>query len=100
MILCGQFGQGSVALQVLGQAVYSSSIAAYDGGKFLHSTCSWPDWVYPFVLQATFLGYAAFWWCFAIIRVCRRPCVQPRWLEADAFQSFGLVFGLSLGRFH
>jgi hypothetical protein len=33
MILCGPFGQGSFALQVLGQAVQSGSFAAYDRGN-------------------------------------------------------------------
>ncbi|KAJ5748709.1 C4-dicarboxylate transporter/malic acid transport protein [Penicillium nucicola] len=35
MILCGPFGQGSFALQVLGQAVNTASVAAYDREKFL-----------------------------------------------------------------
>ncbi|KAJ6176596.1 hypothetical protein N7485_003510 [Penicillium canescens] len=68
MIFCGPYGQESFAFQVLDQAVNSGSIAA---------ACSWPGWVYPFVLRATFWGYAVFWWYFCYHTYLHRPCLQP-----------------------
>lgn len=65
MILCGPFGQGSFALQALGQVVSRGSFAAYERGTFLTAEAAEPV---AFASQFAGLlswGYGTFWWVFA-----------------------------------
>ncbi|KAJ5633624.1 C4-dicarboxylate transporter/malic acid transport protein [Penicillium herquei] len=69
MIICGPLGQGSFALQVLGEAV-QGSFGAYHRGTFI--TAKAADAI-GFVSQLMGLltwGYGVFWWCFAILSIC------------------------------
>jgi tellurite resistance protein TehA-like permease len=69
MILCGPFGQGSFALQALGQVVSRGSFAGYGRGTFLTAEAAKPV---AFVSQFAGLlswGYATFWWVFAITSI-------------------------------
>ncbi|KAJ6095531.1 C4-dicarboxylate transporter/malic acid transport protein [Penicillium sp. IBT 16267x] len=77
MILCGPFGQGSFALQVLGEAV-EESFGAYNRGTFL--TAKGADII---GLTSQFMGlltwgYGAFWWCFAILSIGHTLGAQSR----------------------
>lgn len=77
MIVCGPFGQGSFALQGLGEAVLKGSFAAYNRGDFLTSTAATPiGYVSQFMGLLTW-GYGVFWWCFAIISICHTLGGQP-----------------------
>lgn len=69
MILCGPFGQGSFALQALGQVVSRGSFAGYDRGTFLTTEAAQPV---AFASQFAGLlswGYGTFWWVFAITSI-------------------------------
>ena len=88
MILCGPFGQGSFALQILGQAVAQGSFAGYDRGTFLTAQAAQPV---AFASQFAGLlswGYGTFWWSFAIISIVHTLMSQPNGIR-------GLHFTLS-----
>lgn len=77
MIMCGPFGQGSFALQGLGQAVLKGSFAGYNRGTFLTSSAAVPiGYVSQFMGLLTW-GYGVFWWCFAILSICHTLGGQP-----------------------
>ena len=68
-LLCGPLGQGSFALQILGEAVARGSFAAYDSGVFLTEKAATPI---AFASEAAGLmawGFGTFWWGFAVIAV-------------------------------
>ncbi|KAJ5982329.1 hypothetical protein N7451_012429 [Penicillium sp. IBT 35674x] len=76
MILCGPFGQGSFALQALGQVVSRGSFAGYDRGTFLTAEAAKPV---AFASQLAGLlswGYGTFWWVFAITSILHTFCSQ------------------------
>ncbi|KAJ5301059.1 uncharacterized protein N7443_006061 [Penicillium atrosanguineum] len=77
MIVCGPFGQGAFALQVLGEAVMKGSFAAYDRGTFLTSKAAVPIGYTSQFLGLLTWGYGIFWWCFAILSICYTLCAQP-----------------------
>lgn len=77
MIVCGPFGQGSFALQGLGEAVVKGSFGAYNRGDFLTYTAATPiGYVSQFLGLLTW-GYGVFWWCFAILSICHTLGAQP-----------------------
>ncbi|KAJ5928714.1 C4-dicarboxylate transporter/malic acid transport protein [Penicillium verhagenii] len=77
MILCGPFGQGAFALQVLGEAV-EESFGAYHRGKFLTAKAADTIGVTSQFLGLLTWGYGVFWWCFAILSICHTLGAQPR----------------------
>ncbi|KAJ5681983.1 C4-dicarboxylate transporter/malic acid transport protein [Penicillium maclennaniae] len=77
MIVCGPFGQGAFALQILGQAVIQGSFAAYDRGTFLTAAAAAPIGYTSQFLGLLTWGYGIFWWCFAIISICHTLSAQP-----------------------
>ena len=65
MILCGPWGQGSFALQGLGQAVLRGSFASYASGVFINAAAA-----APVAYASMFAGFLAWgmgtiWWAFA-----------------------------------
>ncbi|KAJ5923438.1 C4-dicarboxylate transporter/malic acid transport protein [Penicillium verhagenii] len=77
MILCGPFGQGAFALQVLGEAV-QESFGAYHRGTFLTAKAADTIGVTSQFLGLLTWGYGVFWWCFAILSMCHTLGAQPR----------------------
>ncbi|WEW59319.1 hypothetical protein PRK78_004788 [Emydomyces testavorans] len=94
MILCGPFGQGSFALQILGQAVQRGSFAAYDRGTFLTAGAA------PIVaLCSQFAGllswgFSTFWWSFALLSISHTLLAQPGGWRMTKFSmgAWSLVF--------
>ncbi|KAJ5615885.1 hypothetical protein N7537_000999 [Penicillium hordei] len=85
MIMCGPYGQASVALQALGEAVMAGSFAAYDRGQLLTATAAGP---FAFISHFTGLlvwGYGVFWWFFAILTICYTLHTQPRGWKQSRF---------------
>ena len=77
MIVCGPFGQGAFALQILGEAVAQGSFASYSRGTFLTSEAAAPIGYTSQFLGLLTWGYGIFWWCFAILSICHTLCAQP-----------------------
>jgi tellurite resistance protein TehA-like permease len=99
MILCGPFGQGSFALQALGQAVLRGSFAGYDQGTFLTAEAAKPI---AFASQFAGLlawGYGTFWWIFAIISIIHTFISQPGGIRHSHFtlSAWALVFPMVSG---
>lgn len=69
MILGGPFGQGSFALQVLGQAVSRGSFTEYDKGTFLTAKAATPIAFSSQFASLLAWGYGTFWWVFAITSI-------------------------------
>jgi hypothetical protein len=68
-VLCGPLGQGSFALQILGEAVARGSSASYDSGVFLTGRAAGRV---AFASEAAGLlawGFGTYWWGFALIAV-------------------------------
>ncbi|KAJ5433327.1 uncharacterized protein N7458_012483 [Penicillium daleae] len=98
MILCGPFGQGSFALQALGQAVLRGSFAGYDQGTFLTAEAAKPI---AFTSQFAGLlawGYGTFWWIFAIISIIHTCISQPGGIRHSHFtlSAWALVFPMGV----
>lgn len=94
MILCGPFGQGSFALQILGEAVSRGSFAGYDRGIFLTADAAKPI---SYVSQLAGLltwGYGTFWWIFAITSILHTFISQPGGIKKSQFtmSAWALVF--------
>lgn len=70
MILCGPFGQGSFALQILGEAVVKGSFAKYNRGTILTAAAAGPIGYMSEFLGLVVWGYGVFWWCLAILSIC------------------------------
>ncbi|KAE8146584.1 voltage-dependent anion channel [Aspergillus avenaceus] len=94
MILCGPFGQGSFALQILGQAVGSGSFAQYARGTFLTAEAAAPVAFASQFLGLLLWGYGTFWWCFAVVRIIHALLAQPGGLRTSSFtmSAWALVF--------
>ncbi|KAJ5090878.1 C4-dicarboxylate transporter/malic acid transport protein, partial [Penicillium argentinense] len=94
MIVCGPFGQGSFALQVLGEAAEKGSFAAYDRGTFLTAAAGKPIGFISQFLGLLTWGYGVFWWCFAILSICHTACGQPGGWRATQFSlsAWSLIF--------
>jgi tellurite resistance protein TehA-like permease len=69
MILCGPWGQGSFALQILGAGVLGGSFADYDRGKFLTAQAAVPVGYASIFAGLLSWGMGTFWWLFAILSV-------------------------------
>ncbi|KAB5578308.1 malic acid transporter [Coniochaeta sp. 2T2.1] len=67
MILCGPWGQGSFALQILGSVVLKGSFASYDRGMFLTSQAAGPVGYVSMLGGLLSWGMGTFWWIFAIV---------------------------------
>ncbi|KAJ5982211.1 voltage-dependent anion channel [Penicillium sp. IBT 35674x] len=94
MILCGPFGQGSFALQALGEEVLRGSFAGYDRGTFLTAEASQPV---AFASQFAGLlswGYGTFWWVFAITSILHTFISQMRGHRSTPFtiSAWAVVF--------
>ncbi|KAK2767763.1 hypothetical protein FQN54_003922 [Arachnomyces sp. PD_36] len=79
MILVGPWGQGSFALQILGQAVGKGSFAAYGSGR---GTILTAEATIPISIASQFFGfiswgYDAFWCAFASLMIIRCIADQP-----------------------
>jgi tellurite resistance protein TehA-like permease len=96
MIVCGPFGQGAFALQVLGEAVVHGSFAAYDRGTFLTSKAATPIGYTSQFLGLLTWGYGIFWWCFAILSICHTLCAQPGGWRKTRFSmaAWSLIFSV------
>jgi tellurite resistance protein TehA-like permease len=94
MIVCGPFGQGAFALQVLGQAVMNGSFANYDRGSFITSNAAAPIGYTSQFLGLLTWGYGIFWWCFAILSICHTLCAQPGGWRKTRFSmaAWSLIF--------
>lgn len=69
MILCGPWGQGSFALQMLGTVVLGGSFAGYGEGKFLTAQAATPVGYASIFAGLLSWGMSTFWWLFAILSV-------------------------------
>ncbi|KFY39510.1 hypothetical protein V494_03943 [Pseudogymnoascus sp. VKM F-4513 (FW-928)] len=69
MILCGPWGQGSFALQILGEVVTRGSFAKYQQGVFLTLGAAGPVGFASMFGGLLAWGHGTFWWVFAIISV-------------------------------
>jgi tellurite resistance protein TehA-like permease len=69
MILCGPWGQGSFALQILGQVVLQGSFAGYGRGVFLTANAATPVGFVSIFAGLIAWGQGTFWWAFAIISI-------------------------------
>lgn len=94
MILCGPFGQGSFALQALGQAVLKGSFAQYNEGVFLTGEAATPIGHVSQFIALLAWGYGTFWWCFAIVSIFHSFVAQPGGLRRSKFTlaAWALVF--------
>lgn len=94
MILCGPWGQGSFALQVLGQAVMRGSFAGYAKGIFLTTNAAQPVGYASIFAGLLAWGQGTFWWAFAIISITHAAFVKPGGLRAMKFGllNWSLVF--------
>ncbi|KAK1144301.1 hypothetical protein N8T08_005715 [Aspergillus melleus] len=94
MVLCGPFGQGGFALQVLGTAVLQGSFASYNRGTFLTAEAARPI---AYISQWAGLmswGFGTFWWCFAIVSILHTLLGQPGGWRATKFSmaAWALIF--------
>jgi tellurite resistance protein TehA-like permease len=94
MILCGPFGQGSFALQILGQAVSRDAFAEYNRGTFLTAEAAKPIAFASELAGLLVWGYGTFWWCFAIISISHTFISRTRHRQQTSFTltAWSLVF--------
>jgi len=78
MILCGPLGQGSFALQILGEAVQRGTFAGYNRGIFLTETAAAPIAYASQFLGLMTWGYGTFWWAFAVISLVHEAVTHSR----------------------
>jgi tellurite resistance protein TehA-like permease len=99
MILCGPFGQGSFALQILGQVVSRGSFAGYDRGTFLTAEAAKPIGFASQFAGLLAWGYGTFWWVFAIISILHTFISQPGGIRKSHFtlSAWALVFPMVSG---
>ena len=87
MILCGPWGQGSFALQALGQVVLNGSFAGYERGVFLTANAAGPVGYASIFAGLVTWGQGTFWWAFAVISIFQMAFTKTGGLK-------GLEFGL------
>lgn len=94
MILCGPFGQGSFALQALGEVVSKGSFAEYNRGVFLTAQAAKPIAYASQLAGLLAWGYGTFWWFFAITSVIHTFFSQPGGIRKSRFtmSAWALVF--------
>lgn len=94
MMLCGPFGQGSFALQILGEVVRTGSFAAYNRGSSLTASAAVPIGYASQFMGLLTWGYGLFWWCFAVLSICHTLIAQPGGWRKTKFNisAWSLVF--------
>lgn len=94
MILCGPFGQGSFALQIIGQAVSRDAFADYDRGTFLVAEAAQPIAFASQLAGLLVWGYGTFWWFFAILSISHALISRARRRQQTSFTltAWSLVF--------
>lgn len=94
MIICGPFGQGGFALQILGKAVLQGSFAAYDRGTLLTADSARPIGHISQWAGLMSWGFGTFWWCLAILSIVHTLLGQRGGWRATRFSmaSWSLVF--------
>lgn len=78
MILCGPLGQGSFALQILGQCVRRGAFAAYDTSPFLSGSGGETIANSSQFIGLITWGYGLFWWGFACIAITHYSIATPK----------------------
>jgi tellurite resistance protein TehA-like permease len=91
MILCGPWGQGSFALQALGEVVMNGSFAGYGRGIFLTSQAATPVGYASIFAGLIAWAQGTFWWAFACISILHMMVVH---LKNGGLR--GLEFGLPI----
>ncbi|KAH8819368.1 voltage-dependent anion channel [Xylogone sp. PMI_703] len=93
MILCGPWGQGSFALQSLGQAVLKGSFAGYGKGILLTAQAAQPIGYASIFGGLLAWGQGTFWWAFAIMSIAHEA-YSKRSIRALSFglPTWSLVF--------
>ncbi|KAK3935588.1 putative malic acid transport protein [Diplogelasinospora grovesii] len=71
MILCGPWGQGSFALQILGQVVLTGAFAGEAQGVFLTARAADPVGFASIFAGLLSWGAGTFWWTFAVFSILR-----------------------------
>lgn len=69
MILCGPLGQGSFALQILGNCVQRGAFAKYDNSSLVNATAANAISTISEWLGLITWGYGTFWWGFACVSI-------------------------------
>lgn len=69
MILCGPWGQGSFAMQILGTCVMRGSFAGYSKGIFLTNDAAKSVGYASIFAGLIAWGQGTFWWAFSIVRI-------------------------------
>lgn len=94
MILCGPLGQGSFALQILGNVVQRGAFASYDNSPFVG-----PGGASTVATSSEFMGlltwgYGIFWWGFACVAVGHYLVTEPKELVQwhTSLASWAMVF--------
>lgn len=95
MIMCGPLGQGSFALQILGQCVQRGAFAEYNESTFLSATGASVVSTSSQFLGLLVWGYGVFWWAYACIAISQHLAQGPRKALArwdTSLSSWSLVF--------
>ncbi|KAJ5488785.1 hypothetical protein N7539_003675 [Penicillium diatomitis] len=98
MILCGPFGQGSFALQILGYVVAHGRFAEYNSGTFLTAEAAKPVAFASQFLGLLVWGYGTFWFIFACISIVHTFLSQPGGIRKSHFtlSAWALVFPIGV----
>jgi tellurite resistance protein TehA-like permease len=94
MIVCGPWGQGSFALQSLGQAVMKGAFASYAKGSFLTSTAATPVGFASIFAGLCAWGHGTFWWAFAVVSIAQTAYTKGGGIRGLDFSlaAWSLVF--------
>jgi tellurite resistance protein TehA-like permease len=94
MILCGPWGQGSFALQVLGQVVLNGSFEGYGRGVFLTAQAATPVGYASIFAGLVAWGQGTFWWAFACISILQMAFTKSGGLRQLEFglPAWAIVF--------
>jgi len=94
MLICGPWGQGSFALQILGAAVMRGSFADYARGVFLTVNAAQPVGFASILMGLMAWGQGTFWWAFAIVSILHEGFnKRARWRELKfGLPAWALVF--------
>ncbi|EPS32720.1 hypothetical protein PDE_07680 [Penicillium oxalicum 114-2] len=98
MILCGPFGQGSFALQILGVVVAQGRFAQYNSGTFLTAEAARPVAFASQFVGLLVWGYGTFWFVFACISIGHTFLFQPGGLKKSHYtiSAWSLVFPMGV----
>lgn len=92
MILCGPWGQGSFALQGLGQVVLRGSFSEYASGAFITGQAAGPVAYTSMFLGILAWGLGTFWWAFAVSTILRAQLVNWPPKMATGLVPWSVVF--------